>query len=488
MNRRLGPAKDLYVGENFFKHLIISHGGHYADQVTKETKLVIIGEQPGKLKVKKDWFLGIHLATYGSIQELLLGEISLADLLAQPTPAIAEYSQGYGPPLILCRPVEPGLDKTMSTATIRFSSTKQVKRKQPSDTPACPGANLVPGSKIIGARGVINLTNIKKGKESKFISVIHISMQVPSGNVKELVMDLLFMGLDFLRAEEKSVCFVHPTNSSQQAKKRQDMPRKFQKIHEDWTKFDQGITRFKKDIKEGRKQTYTLSIWLVSDKPLEKILKACTLEWEDKQSNMGTVRMVYKQIQSLYMARNLIQIRVPTDVYANALQVLMQGKMEEAQQKMVTQNPFKYGSLTKVPQFVIEKDFIKNTPYAERLNDNDIPFWAKMPFHLEYLTVDKEKIEQILAYMYRLKRFQGLFGDAAFHHRNPEVEATAGDQGILVGALMQHIPMVRSMSWVTLKGLCHPYRKHLIQRMDKDNPTEVEVEVSRSIRELMTEK
>ncbi len=221
------------MGENFLKCLIISHGGHYADQVTKETKLVIIGEQPGKLKVEKSWFLGIHLATYGLIQELLLGEISLANLLAQPTPAIAEYSQGYGPPLILHRPVEPGLDKTMSTATIRLSSTKQVKRKQPSDTPERPGANLVPGSEIIGARGVINPANIKKEKEPKFISVIHISIRVPSGNVKELVMDLLFMGLDTLRAEDKSVCFVHPTNSSQQAKKRQDMPSKSQKIHED---------------------------------------------------------------------------------------------------------------------------------------------------------------------------------------------------------------------------------------------------------------
>jgi hypothetical protein len=60
---------------------------------------------------------------------------------------------------------------------------------------------------------------------------------------------------------------------------------------------------------------------------------------------------------------------------------------------MVTQNPFKYGLLTKVPQFVIGKDFIKNMPYAERSNGNDIPFWAKMPFHLEYLTVDEEKLE-----------------------------------------------------------------------------------------------
>ncbi len=54
------------------------------------------------------------------------------------------------------------------------------------------------------------------------------------------------------------------------------------------------------------------------------------LEWEDKQSNRGTVRMVYKRIQSPYMARNLILIGVPTDVDADALQVLMRGTMEEA--------------------------------------------------------------------------------------------------------------------------------------------------------------
>ena len=53
---------------------------------------------------------------------------------------------------------------------------------------------------------------------------------------------------------------------------------------------------------------------------------------------------------------------------------------------------------------------------------------------------------------------------------------------------MQHIAMVRSMSRVTLKGLCHPNHKHLIQSMDKDNPTEVEVEVSRSVRKFMMEK
>jgi hypothetical protein len=53
---------------------------------------------------------------------------------------------------------------------------------------------------------------------------------------------------------------------------------------------------------------------------------------------------------------------------------------------------------------------------------------------------------------------------------------------------MRHNAMVHSMSRVTLKGLCHPHRKHLIQCMDEDDPTEKEVEVSRSVHELMMEK
>jgi hypothetical protein len=44
-------------------------------------------------------------------------------------------------------------------------------------------------------------------------------------------MDLLFMGLDTIRSEDKSVCFAHPKDSGQIAKKRQNMPAKFQKIH-----------------------------------------------------------------------------------------------------------------------------------------------------------------------------------------------------------------------------------------------------------------
>jgi hypothetical protein len=49
--------------------------------------------------------------------------------------------------------------------------------------------------------------------------MVHATLRILHGDVKELVMELLFMGLDTLRTEDKNVCFLHPNNPSQQAKK-----------------------------------------------------------------------------------------------------------------------------------------------------------------------------------------------------------------------------------------------------------------------------
>ncbi len=51
------------------------------------------------------------------------------------------------------------------------------------------------------------------------------------------------------------------------------------------------------------------------------------------------IKMVYKQVQSLYTARNLIQVGVPTDLDAEARQTVLKDKMEEAHRRMVVKNP-----------------------------------------------------------------------------------------------------------------------------------------------------
>ena len=76
-------------------------------------------------------------------------------------------------------------------------------------------------------------------------------------------------------------------------------------------------------------------------------------------------------------------IGVPTDMDSKALQMKMHKKMEESHHRILTRNPSKYGTIVRVPKFVLEKDFIKIMPYAEQSDEDDISFWACMPFHLE---------------------------------------------------------------------------------------------------------
>jgi hypothetical protein len=132
--------------------------------------------------------------------------------------------------------------------------------------------------------------------------MVHATLQVPQGDIKDLIMELLFMGFDTLRAEDKMACFLHPNNPSLHAKKFQDMPPKFQRIHAEWMVFDQSIIRFKNNIKEGRKCTYNVSFWLRSKKPAQMILDSSILECGEFRPNGGIVKMAYKQynLSTLY--------------------------------------------------------------------------------------------------------------------------------------------------------------------------------------------
>ena len=182
-------------------------------------------------------------------------------------------------------------------------------------------------------------------------------------------------------------------------------------------------------------------------------------------------------------------IGVPTDVDHVALQVKMQGKMKEAWQRMIACNPSKYGTIVRVPQFVLERDYIKNTPYAERSDDNDIPFWARMPFYLECKALKEDHLEQILAnIMYCTKCFQAPFREAGFYYKHPGLNASAGECSTLAGVLMRHIVMVRLMGRFVIKGLVHLGHRFPITKFDNDEPEEVSILVNCLVQELMMEK
>ncbi len=190
---------------------------------------------------------------------------------------IAEHSQGYNPPAIQHNTSLPGT-KEVAAEKVTFSGIRLRKLKEAA-TPegTLERANLVAGSKLIGRRGVLDTSKLRK-KACRYASMLHATLWVQQCDAKDLILELLFMVLDTLRAEDKTVCCLHPNNPSLHAKKQQDMPPKFQRIHTEWMVFDQSITRFKNDIKERHKRTYNVSFWLGSKKLAQIILDSCILE------------------------------------------------------------------------------------------------------------------------------------------------------------------------------------------------------------------
>ncbi len=112
--------------------------------------------------------------------------------------------------------------------------------------------------------------------------------------------------------------------------------------------------------------------------------------------------------------------------------------MEEARLRMVARNPSKFGAISLTSKFALVTDFVKYTPYKERsmeTNPNAIPFWSKMPWHIECHPSDEPKIDVLLSHMDCTNRLAQLFGEAAFHHVNPGPKATAGEPDTNAGVV-----------------------------------------------------
>ncbi len=184
----LGPAKDLYIGRNSLWRFVLSHNGKWFKEVTKDTMLLVIGNKPGRAKVKKANKQKIPLITYGSLLSLIEGDTTLSELHHAPRPEILASSEGWGPSL---RPPEIQRDQTAAKG-ITFSNLKPVrKRKEIPKTPERP----VPNPRVenpIPAKGVLNQSRLRKTKEPRHNSVINITLQIPSGKVTVLITALMF--------------------------------------------------------------------------------------------------------------------------------------------------------------------------------------------------------------------------------------------------------------------------------------------------------
>jgi hypothetical protein len=76
LDSQLGPAKDLYMGKNALKCLIVSYCGKFCMSVTKQTNFLIVGNKPGKKMIEKAHSVKAILITYTALKAIIAGTFS----------------------------------------------------------------------------------------------------------------------------------------------------------------------------------------------------------------------------------------------------------------------------------------------------------------------------------------------------------------------------------------------------------------------------
>ncbi len=157
-------------------------------------------------------------------------------------------------------------------------------------------------------------------KLQKWTTVVTIKIRcVGEGNIQVMVPDLLFERLKTLEDEDKDVCFLNPDNYAEQARKRNNMPVKFQRIYENWSAFEEPLAKIQSELKKGKSKFFCLSMMLGSFMDPKDLLGRCVMDWDNTRKNGGKGKITYKQMQVLRTSKKIILVGVPTDMDSKSL-------------------------------------------------------------------------------------------------------------------------------------------------------------------------
>jgi hypothetical protein len=188
LDPQLGPASNIYKGEHALKHLIISYRGKFSRFVTKQTNFIIIGSKSSKKLLKKTQELKTDLILYSTLAVMINGSVDPKCTALKEAPKIAEQSQGYHPPAIQGDTNLPGTEEV--TATKVTLSGVRLRKCKETATPegTLERANLVAESELIGQRGVLDMSKLRK-EACRNASVVHAILWDPQGDIKDLIME-----------------------------------------------------------------------------------------------------------------------------------------------------------------------------------------------------------------------------------------------------------------------------------------------------------
>ena len=151
---------------------------------------------------------------------------------------------------------------------------------------------------------------------------------------------------------------------------------------------------------------------------------------------------------------NLMLFGLPNNIDREAGVKMMRALMTTAKAKMIDKNPTKYPCMTwgrGLPEFFLTRDFVKNTAFVLRDDEEDLPGWAKNVVHIEVATEDEHTLQSVLEYMKRNGMFKANFGEFAWLVINPGWNATFSEKDTLGSLVERHAAVMLCIGKVPLR-------------------------------------
>ena len=240
-------------------------------------------------------------------------------------------------------------------------------------------------------------------------------------------------------------------------------------------------------LKEDRVLNMLMTVKIGCSLTQASILQKIRLKTANVKRPEGEITLAKKTMQEFDTRRHIILSGIPNDVDVKWFTGFITPELEKARASMMRNNTERFrgvSSTDKAPEFLVERDWVLNTPFEKRDPKDSFKAYTKQALQVTCKTQDYEFMESIFIYMMGSKRLQQLFGPFAKIAVNCGPDGDTGERLKLRDDVEFHAATCNNMGKVVLTELNKPdYLMEL--EMEDDHVGEREA-VVRSVREIMS--
>ena len=271
-------------------------------------------------------------------------------------------------------------------------------------------------------------------------------------------------------AKDKTFCLMDPTDDEKRVYSGSDLG--------DWDDFMdmytaqyQSVEKYNVNLRQGSRLTMFYTVKVGCTLSEDKMLTKVRMKTANVKRKEGKITLKSKAMQEFDTRRHIILSGVSTDVELKWFTKFIGNELEKSRKSMLRNNVDRFElavNTSVVPDFIVEMDWVANTPYEERDKNDKFNSWSKQALQVTCKTEDLEFLTAIFFYMMGTNRFKQLFGEYTRVDINCGADAQVADRVDLRDKVEWHAAVRNNNGKVVFKDLQYPDQLMELELEDDD--------------------